>query len=96
MGLCGMAGSRSLIGKFTYKNKKVKATIDRGPLKGELNVVLAQPRPAVYKGELIRPDKPLREKSGKRIDAVPTAAMAVGAWKGRVAEAPAAAVPSIW
>lgn len=33
--------------------------------------------------DLIRPDKPERGKTGKRIDAVPTAAMAVGGWKLR-------------
>ena len=36
--------------------------------------------------DLIRPDKPERGKSGKRIDAVPTAAMAVGGWMLRGAE----------
>jgi phage terminase large subunit-like protein len=52
-------------------------------------------RRAPYDPELIRPDKPERHKTGKRIDAVPTASMAVGAWKGRAA-APAAAVPNLW
>ncbi|WP_257902260.1 hypothetical protein [Saccharothrix obliqua] len=33
--------------------------------------------------DLIRPDKPERGKTGRRIDAVPTAAMAVGGWKLR-------------
>jgi len=33
--------------------------------------------------DLIRPDKPLRGKTGKRIDAVPTAAMAVSGWRLR-------------
>lgn len=36
-----------------------------------------------YDPELIRPDKPARDRTGRRIDAVPTAAMAVGAWKTR-------------
>lgn len=36
---------------------------------------------APYNPELIRPDKPARDKTGKRIDAVPAAAMAVSAWK---------------
>ncbi|GAA2658012.1 Phage terminase-like protein, large subunit, contains N-terminal HTH domain [Actinosynnema pretiosum] len=36
--------------------------------------------------DLIRPDKPERGKTGKRIDAVPTAAMAVGGWKLRGAK----------
>lgn len=36
--------------------------------------------------DLIRPDKPERGKTGKRIDAVPTAAMAVGGWKLRDAK----------
>lgn len=40
-------------------------------------------RKAPYDPELIRPDKPDRQKTGKRIDAVPTAAMAVDAWKSR-------------
>lgn len=38
-------------------------------------------RKAPYDPELIRPDKPERDRSGKRIDAVPAAAMAVNAWK---------------
>ncbi|OXM63135.1 terminase [Amycolatopsis vastitatis] len=33
--------------------------------------------------DLIRPDKPQRGKTGKRIDAVPTAAMAVSGWRLR-------------
>lgn len=40
-------------------------------------------RKAPYNTDLVRPDKPERDKSGKRIDAVPTAAMAVAAWQGR-------------
>jgi phage terminase large subunit-like protein len=38
-------------------------------------------RKAPYDPELIRPDKPERDRSGKRIDAVPSAAMACSAWK---------------
>jgi phage terminase large subunit-like protein len=38
-------------------------------------------RKAPYDPELIRPDKPARDRSGKRIDAVPSAAMACSAWK---------------
>jgi phage terminase large subunit-like protein len=38
-------------------------------------------RKAPYDPELIRPDKPERDKSGKRIDAVPSGAMACSAWK---------------
>lgn len=38
-------------------------------------------RKALYNPELIRPDKPERDKSGKRIDAVPSLAMACSAWK---------------
>lgn len=38
-------------------------------------------RKAPYDPELIRPDKPERDKSGKRIDAVPSAAMACAAMK---------------
>lgn len=38
-------------------------------------------RKAPYNPELIRPDKPARDKVGKRIDAVPSAAMACSAWK---------------
>lgn len=38
-------------------------------------------RKAPYDPELIRPDKPERDKTGKRIDAVPSAAMACAAWK---------------
>lgn len=37
-------------------------------------------RRAPYNPELIRPDKPERDKSGKRIDPVVTAAMACNAW----------------
>lgn len=37
-------------------------------------------RKAPYNPDLIRPDKPERDKSGKRIDAVPTSAMAAHAW----------------
>lgn len=37
-------------------------------------------RIAPYNPDLLRPDKPQRDKSGKRIDAVPTAAMAAAAW----------------
>lgn len=40
-------------------------------------------RKAPYNPELIRPDKPERDHSGKRIDAVPTAAMAAHAWATR-------------
>lgn len=40
-------------------------------------------RRAPYDPELIRPDKPERGATGKRIDAVPAAAMAVEAWKLR-------------
>lgn len=40
-------------------------------------------RKAPYNPELIRPDKPERDRSGKRIDAVPTAAMACAAWATR-------------
>ncbi len=40
-------------------------------------------RRAAYDPELIRPDKPARDRAGRRIDAVPTASMAVGAWKTR-------------
>jgi hypothetical protein len=38
-------------------------------------------RKAPYDPELIRPDKPERDRTGKRIDAVPSAAMACSAWK---------------
>jgi phage terminase large subunit-like protein len=38
-------------------------------------------RKAPYNPDLIRPDKPERDRSGKRIDAVPAAAMACSAWK---------------
>lgn len=38
-------------------------------------------RRAAYDPELIRPDKPKRDRAARRIDAVPTAALAVGAWK---------------
>lgn len=38
-------------------------------------------RKAPYNPELIRPDKPARDRAGKRIDAVPAAAMACSAWK---------------
>ena len=37
-------------------------------------------RVAPYNPDLLRPDKPQRDKSGKRIDAVPVAAMAASAW----------------
>lgn len=37
-------------------------------------------RRAPYNPDLIRPDKPERDKSGKRIDGVPVAAMAASAW----------------
>jgi phage terminase large subunit-like protein len=47
-----------------------------------------QVRKAPYDPELIRPDKPDRAKTGKRIDAVPAAAMAVDAWKSRGAMEP--------
>lgn len=40
-------------------------------------------RRAPYDPELIRPDKPERNATGKRIDAVPAAAMAVEAWRLR-------------
>ena len=40
-------------------------------------------RRAPYNPELIRPDKPERGRSTKRIDAVPTAAMAAAAWEAR-------------
>lgn len=40
-------------------------------------------RRAPYDPELIRPDKPERGATGKRIDAVPAAAMAVEAWRMR-------------
>jgi phage terminase large subunit-like protein len=42
-----------------------------------------QVRRAPYDPELIRPDKPERGATGKRIDAVPAAAMAVEAWRLR-------------
>ncbi|CAM4138638.1 terminase TerL endonuclease subunit [Nocardiopsis rhodophaea] len=49
-------------------------------------------RRAPYNPDLIRPDKPERDKSGKRIDAVPTAAMAASAWALRgTGEAPRSA-----
>jgi len=51
-------------------------------------------RRAPYDPELIRPDKPERHATGKRIDGVPTASMAVGAWKGRAAQP--AVVPNLW
>ncbi len=38
-------------------------------------------RKSAMNPNLIRPDKPDRDKPGKRIDAVPTAAMACSAWK---------------
>lgn len=40
-------------------------------------------RHAPYDPELIRPDKPDRQKTGKRIDGVTAGVMAVDAWKGR-------------
>lgn len=40
-------------------------------------------RKAPYDPELIRPDKPDRGSSGKRIDAVPASAMAINAWRTR-------------
>jgi hypothetical protein len=40
-----------------------------------------QCRRAAYNPELIRPNKPERGATGKRIDAVPAAAMALSAWK---------------
>lgn len=40
-------------------------------------------RKAPYDPELIRPDKPDRVYTGKRIDAVPAASMAINAWKTR-------------
>jgi hypothetical protein len=44
------------------------------------------PRP--YDPELIRTNKPQRGGTGKRIDAVPAAAMALSAWKVRGQQAP--------
>lgn len=44
-------------------------------------------RKAPYNPELIRPNKPARDREGKRIDAVPSLAMACSAWK-RVPMAP--------
>jgi len=38
-------------------------------------------RKAAYNPDLIRPDKPERNREGKRVDAVPAAAMACSAWK---------------
>jgi phage terminase large subunit-like protein len=46
-------------------------------------------RKAPYNPELIRPDKPARDRAGKRIDAVPAGAMACSAWK----RAPVVAAP---
>lgn len=40
-------------------------------------------RQAPYDPELVRPDKPDRNATGKRIDAVPAAVMAVNAWVSR-------------
>lgn len=48
-------------------------------------------RKAPYNPELVRPDKPERDRDGKRIDAVPTAAMAAAAWAIRGREAPGSA-----
>lgn len=45
-------------------------------------------RRAAYDPELIRPNKPARDRASARIDAVPTAAMAVAAWRTRGQEAP--------
>lgn len=45
-------------------------------------------RKAPYNPELIRPDKPARDRVGKRIDAVPAAAMACSAWKRAAAVKP--------
>jgi len=47
-----------------------------------------QVRKAPYDPELIRPDKPDRGKTGKRIDAVTAASMAIDAWKTRGAIEP--------
>lgn len=44
---------------------------------------MVEVRKAPYNPELIRPDKPDRERSGKRIDGVPVAAMASAAWSVR-------------
>lgn len=43
-------------------------------------------RSAPYDPELIRPDKPKRDRDSKRIDGVPAAAMACSAWKRATAE----------
>lgn len=40
-------------------------------------------RQASYDPQLIRPDKPDRDKAGKRVDAVPAAVMAANAWTSR-------------
>jgi phage terminase large subunit-like protein len=45
-------------------------------------------RRAPYDPELIRPNKPERGATGKRIDAVPAAAMALSAWKNRGQQQP--------
>jgi hypothetical protein len=37
-------------------------------------------RVAPYNPDLVRPDKPQRDRDGKRIDGVPTALMAASAW----------------
>ena len=42
-----------------------------------------QARVAAYDPDLLRPDKPTRNKDAKRIDAVPAAIMAVNAWHTR-------------
>lgn len=45
-------------------------------------------RRAPYNPDLVRPDKPERDKDGRRIDAVPTALMAASAWALRGEDEP--------
>jgi hypothetical protein len=45
------------VGSFKYGHNKVSATFTRGPLQGELNLVMTIRKPVTYRGELVRADK---------------------------------------
>lgn len=93
--LTGMDPERDIVAyKNDYTNMspgmtELMALVKKGQFRHHGNPVAewcfdsVEVRKAPYDPELIRPDKPDRGSSGKRIDAVPAAAMAINAWRTR-------------
>lgn len=87
-----LAAYKNTYDRMTPGMNSIMAAVKKNQLRHHGNPVAefcfdsVEVRKAAYDPNLIRPDKPERDKNGKRIDAVPTLAMAMNNWQAHLHE----------